>query len=101
MYWRGAWWEGAGGVLEGLGAWNQVVEVLLDAGSARTLARGELVPEGKVMEDRAVPCPLCSWRKCTVPYNANVSLETAWRTFTVQAEHLPVLTLLGLNGRLV
>lgn len=77
------------------------MEVLLNAGSAQTLARWELVPEGKVMEDRAVPCTLCSWRECTVPYNANVSLEIAWRTFTVQAERLPVLTLLGLNGRLV
>ena len=29
-------------------------EVLLDTGSARTLVRQELVPEGKVLGDRAV-----------------------------------------------
>jgi len=73
------------------------VEVLLDTGSARTLVRRELVPEGKVMEDRAVVVRCAHGEGVRYPL-ADVSVQIAGRTFTVRAgvsEHLPVQMLLG------
>ena len=73
------------------------VEVLLDTGSARTLVRKELVPEGKVLEGKTVVVRGVHGGSIRYPL-AELEIAVGGRTMVVQAAvlgRLPIQLLLG------
>ena len=80
------------GLLEGV-----PVEVLLDTGSARTLVRSDLVPEGKVLEGKRIGVR-CAHGDTAYYHIAELEVEIGGRTISIRAgvsERLPVQLLLG------
>ena len=81
-----------GGLVEG-----KEVDLLLDTGSARTLVRKELVPEGKVLVGKVVAVRCAHGDSIEYPL-ADVDVEIEGRRMTIRAgvsDRLPVQILLG------
>ena len=73
------------------------VEVLLDTGSARTLVRKELVPEGKVLKEETVAVRCAHGESVRYPL-AELEIAVGGKTMTIRAgvsDRLPVQLLLG------
>ena len=80
------------GIIEGT-----PVKMLLDTGSARTLVRRELVPEGKVLVGQEVAVRCAHGESARYPL-ADIDVRVGGRRFTVRAgvsDKLPVPLLLG------